>query len=113
MACEAARHRYEEAVAACAGDHEAVAKIDVVHTAEPLPGRADRMLPHLKSCKSTTSSTFDADTSALVIGRSETTLLATPSSAVVAASRESEDALCQRLAITRAQLDGVISYLRG
>lgn len=47
MTCETARHRYEEAVAACAGDSEAVVTIDVVHAEEPLPGRADRMRPHL------------------------------------------------------------------
>eukprot|EP00170_Pyropia_yezoensis_P003863 contig_16099_g3874 len=46
IACESSYERYREAVAACNGD-EAIAKIDVAHPAEALPGRADRMAPHL------------------------------------------------------------------
>ncbi|KAK1864697.1 hypothetical protein I4F81_007241 [Pyropia yezoensis] len=47
IACKTAYERYREAVAACNGDNEAIAKIDVVHPAEALPGREDRMAPHL------------------------------------------------------------------
>lgn len=37
IACEAAYAKYQEAATACNGEDEAVAKLEVVHPAEPLP----------------------------------------------------------------------------
>lgn len=49
-ACEAAHKKYLEDASACNGDRAAIANIAVVPPAEPLPGRRDRMTPHLNKC---------------------------------------------------------------
>jgi len=48
--CEA-HDRYKAAVLACGGDCIAISKIVGLPAAEPLPGRWDRMGPHLNKCR--------------------------------------------------------------
>lgn len=111
IACETAYERYREAVAACNGDDEAIAKIDVVHPAEALPGRADRMAPHLKACQFTDVTSLDADTGGRETQRLSPTPVATAAPPSDQALRESEKDLCRRLGISSAQFHGVRNYL--
>lgn len=73
-ACEAAYTRYQEALSACNGDESAISKVVVVPPPVPLPGRLDRMLPHLKQCKHVDSSVPAGDAG----GRSDSQSDATP-----------------------------------
>jgi len=111
IACERAYARYEEAVAACQGDDQAIAKIDVVRPAERLPGRSDRMHPHLKTCKFMDPTVFVVDADGRGSNEPHATPAAASFSSADVASRESEAALCRRLGLTSHQFQGVRSYL--
>jgi len=77
IACERAYSRDEEAVAAGQGDDQEIAKIDVVRPAERLPGRSDRIHPHLKTCKIMDPTIFVVDAD----GRGSYELHSTPAAA--------------------------------
>jgi len=113
IGCEAAYERYREALAACNGDDEAIAKIGIVPPAVPLPGRADRMAPHLKTCQFTDATSLDVDTAGRENRRSDATPEPNPSPPAGIVSRESEQDLCRRLGLSSAQFHGVRNYLSG
>jgi len=50
IACERAYEQYQETVAACQDDDQAIAAIDGRRPAERLSWRYDRKHPHLKTC---------------------------------------------------------------
>eukprot|EP00170_Pyropia_yezoensis_P002135 contig_9020_g2139 len=112
-ACEAAHKKYLEDVSACNCDRAAIANIAVVPPAEPLPGRRDRMTPHLNKCAfvKQSSPTDGADDELRNGGPSGVHHSLGRASSAVDTPREQEADLLTRLGITKYQFDGVRAYM--
>jgi len=110
-ACEAGHDLYKVAVAACGGDDAAISKIIVVPAAEPLPGRWDRMGPHLNKCRFADASFVATGAGGRSSRRSGGSAAAPASSSHIAVPSVEEAAPRDQPGVTKAQFDGVRAYI--
>jgi len=109
-ACEAAHNRYRAAAEACGGDDAAISKIVLQPAAEPLPGRWDRMRPHLRRCRFVDLSVFATGAGGSGRVRSGGSSTA-PASSRIKVKLVDEEAMRDQLGVTKAEVYGVRAYL--
>jgi len=98
-----AHDRYKAAVPACGGDGVAISKIVGLPALEPLPGRWDRMGPHLNKCRFADPSFVAAGAGGCSSVRSGGSAAAPASSSPMEVKMKVEEAL-------RAQLGVALDY---